>query len=1010
MSEQDTPTSTPVYTSPLSFLHLTKSYHHFKLTSMQAVQEIDGYAYIFEHEQTHARLMWLACADTNKTFSIAFKTPPTNSTGVFHILEHAVLCGSARYPVKEPFVHLLKTSMQTFLNAMTFPDKTVYPVSSTNQKDLINLTNIYLDAVLHPNIYTKPDIFKQEGWHLELNDDADNLCYNGVVLNEMRGSLSSPETMLYHKTMETLFCDTCYGYVSGGDVREIPNLTYEEFIDAHKRHYQLANSYTILYGDLCLDDMLQVIDKHFSNAPAPMGVPNELRLQRPHSPKPVQFTMKTTPDNAMVQVSYVIDAPITHEEVLAASVIIESLCATNDSPLKRDVLEANLGNDMSAMLVDECAQPVIMFQLKGAHKGVATQFKACIEERCAQYVRDGIDRKRINATLAQTEFMLRERDWSTYSDGVALAIQVLSSWLYNDEQPLDTLKFEAALAHMKRELTSSYFEHILQKFVCKNAFCACVELIPSEQDDYDEARLLAAKKAQMTTDELEAIRTQTTRLKALQEAPDSPQNVATLPRLHTSDITASPALPQTSVHAGANGRYTLLHHAIATRGITYMYSYFPLDTIRFSDAPYVGVLQEIFGKVSTTQHSADELDILTQQHLGALSAYIVCTSNDENPQAIAPYFAVSASALAQMRHYIVDYLVEICASSRFDELERIHTLLMQRKLSLESAFINAGHSCAMDYLSSMRFAQGRLMDEIEGVSHYRFLTKLLDRWDEEKLTLPEKLAAIARVVFLGEAPQGALRLPFVVSVAGSTHDAAAITAQLDDAPLGAGMTGAAAGVAGAGAATANAGTSRLVIPTLKPRRCAFIIPSQVQFIAADAPTLCPDINTIGTWNIASRALSLDYLWNEVRVKNGAYGCAFQHNTAGFSAMWSYRDPAIATTLEAYKKAAAWLQNWHPTCDDFEGYVVSTTAMIDAPQKPYAQARMLDMWYLKNRPKNFNELIRTQQLHATPADVRSLAQYLEGDIRERCVCVFGAQEAIQKAGDLFDTVDVLIAQA
>ena len=425
----------------------------FTVTDVLPLPELSGTAYVMRHDATGARAMWIAVDDNEKSFSIAFKTPPANSTGVFHILEHSVLCGSNRFPVKEPFVNLLKTSMQTFLNALTFPDKTMYPVASTNAADLKNLVDVYLDAVLHPAIYRRPRIFEQEGWHLELQDadgkaaapeDPDaRLAYNGVVFNEMKGALSDPDEVLFEAVNQSLFPDTPYRFESGGDPRHIPELSYEEFLDTHARHYNLANSYTILYGNLDIEDMLAFVGSRFdAAADRGAGAPNPLPLQAPVRAPFRQVTMATATENASVGLAYVIGTAADRERVLATDVLLDALAGSNEAPLKRAVLDADLGDDFTATLVDGELQPQVLFQLKGAKPGVARRFRQLVEDTCARLAADGIDRTKLEASLAQGEFNLREGDWGSYADGVALSMQAMSSWLYDDGRPVDYLRYE----------------------------------------------------------------------------------------------------------------------------------------------------------------------------------------------------------------------------------------------------------------------------------------------------------------------------------------------------------------------------------------------------------------------------------------------------------------------------------------------------------------------------------------------------------------------------------------
>ena len=976
------------FTRPIAELTVGTVHHNFEVIDVQELSELNGYAYIFTHKPSKARALWIACADNNKSFTIGFKTPPTDSTGVFHILEHSVLCGSQKYRVKEPFVHLLKTSMQTFLNAMTFPDKTIYPVSSTNQKDLMNLTDIYLDAVLHPNIYHEPHIFEQEGWHLEAQDSQSPFSYNGVVLNEMRGSLSNPDTMAYHKLNEALFPDTCYKYVSGGDINHIPDLSYEAFLDAHARHYKLDNSYTILYGNLSIDAMLNKINEHFMHADErTQQAPNKLELQKSVTPKLTQFTMKTTPDNAVINLGYVIGTYQDRNRVLAASIISDVLCSTNESPLKKAVLDAGLGSDVSCAVVDGCLQPQLIFQLKGARPQSAHKFRELIETKCAQYAQTGLDKARIQAALSQTEFILREGDWDNYSDGVAISIQALNGWLYNDAAALDYLRYQQGIDEMKAGLEHGYFEKLLESIVCKSTHNAEVELIAVADMDTTEEQKLQKLKDVSSDEEIERLIAHTQELKRLQETPDSPDALATLPQLHVSDIDAAPK--ETPVQLEQHHNISYLYHDIATHQIAYLYAYFDLSCIEYRDMCYVGILQEVLGKLSTSTYSADELDVACERKLGECSAFCSIYHNFNDLSKVYPYFVVHASALSENINHLIELPSDIWTNTQFSELDKIKSLLTQRKISMEQGFISSGHACVSERLASKRIPSAALVDQIEGVSHYMFLKELLDNWESSKQSVAKKLSQLAQTLFTANNVQ--------VSFTGSKDDYQRFISHRMQF----------VGEGSPNASEEHGSKNVLSIPALHPQNEAFIIPSHVNFVGADCADVHFDAQTIGASLISARVLSLDYLWNNVRVLSGAYGCGFTRTAYGYSRFWSYRDPSIDTTLTTYAKSFEWLRAWNPTQSELEGYIVSCTASLDAPIKPYAQARRQDSEILSHKPQNWQEMIRASQLTCTSKDIHDLATKWVDDAQNMNVCVFGSQESVDTSDVVFDKVVKLI---
>ena len=958
----------------------------FTVTRVESLPEISGQAYLMRHDATGARALWLACADTNRSFAISFKTPPVDDTGVFHILEHSVLCGSDRYPVKEPFVNLLKTSMQTFLNAMTFPDKTMYPVASTNVADLENLMGVYLDAVLHPAIYDRPRIFEQEGWHLEA-DDAGELSYNGVVFNEMKGALSDPDDVLYQELGRSLFPDTCYGHESGGNPRAIPELTYEAFLDSHARHYALPNSYVILYGDLDVDRELAFIDERFRGAAKPgaqgrgAGAPNPLDLQAPVRAERRVVPMATAPSNASIGLAYVLGTAADRTRVLAVDVLLDALCGSNEAPLKRRVLDAGLADDFSAMLVDGTLQPQAMFVLRGLREGAGERFRALVESACAELAEGGIPRDKLEAALAQAEFNLREGDWGGYPDGIALSMLAMSGWLYDDERPLDYLRYEDALAELKAGLDSGYFERLLRELVCESAHCAEVEIAPvAGGDGAEEAAELAALRAGMDEKDLEAVRAEVAALRAEQEAPDAPEALALLPRLSVADV--EPPAPEPAAQ-DVDAPLPCIAHELDTHGIDYVYHYFDLRHLDFGDLPWVGVLTDLLGKLDTARRTASDLDTVVETNLGGLDFFTETYARDADLSYAAPALVVGASALAEKVDALATLPSEVWGTTRFDDLARVRDILTQRRVALEQYFVSSGHTAAAARANTYFSSAAMASSAMSGLEYYLFLRDLLDGWDVRASALPGRLAELAARVFTAD--------DVVVSFTGSAESRARFW-----------EAGGKLGLPRAGRAE-----RRLAVPAPTPRNEAFLIPSDVSYVVRGCGRSAADEGTVGCWQVATRALSFDYLWNEVRVKGGAYGCGFRCTTEGLRAFWSFRDPSVDATLKRYDGAAAWLAAWDGSPEELEGYIVATVAAHDAPVKPRQLARRQDVARFGGKPEGWRDAVRTEELATTAEGIRALAAALADEGAPSGVCVFGGRDAVEASSVAFDAVTELV---
>ena len=965
------------FSIPLDYLEVGKELEGFKVVDVIPLPEYEGMAYVMRHMASGARAMWLACDDQEKSFAIAFKTPPANDKGVFHIIEHSVLCGSDRFPVKEPFVNLLKTSMQTFLNALTFSDKTMYPVASTNTADLENLMDVYLDAVLHPAIYHRPRIFEQEGWHHELTEDGE-LKYNGVVFNEMKGAMSDPDDVLFLGLDRALFPDTAYRFESGGDPRAIPQLSYEEFIDAHARHYDLANSYVILYGDMDIARELAFVGERLCGAAKrDVGVPNPLCMQEPVKTELMQVKMATAPENASVALAYVLGSAKDRRKVLACDIMLDSLAGSNESPLKRAVLDADLGDDFSVSLIDGTLQPRIVFQLKGAKPGVAEQFRELVESTCARLAREGIGHDRLAASIARGEFNLRELDYGSYPTGVALSIIAMSSWLYDDDRPVDYLRYEDDFAAIKDGLDKGYFEDLLRSVVCQSEHCAAVELIPTEDGAAsDEAAELAELRAQMSEADLARIDAEVAALREEQERPDSPEDLATLPQLSVADV--GPA-PKEIEAFELDSPIRCIAHELPTRGICYLYWYFNLRHVAYNDLPYVTILCDLLGKLDTKSHTAAELDTLTELNLGDLGFTVETLGAFEDPLFALPQLVVTASALCDKVEYLARIPQEIWEQTIFEDTDRMLDRLTQRRIAMEQGFTNSGHVSALSRLTSQYSMASKVGGVMAGVDYYLFLKELLANWETRAKDLPQELRRVAAQIFCASNA--------VVSFVGKPEDRERFWNEGQD----------------FGLAPEPAIDTTLDLPELVVRNEAFVIPSNVSYVCAGVAPSPSDTGKLGTWSVAQRTLSYDYLWNEVRVKGGAYGTGFRRATIGLRQFWSYRDPNIDATLKRYDATAAWLKEWEATQEEMDGYVVSTVSTHDSPTKPQRLARRQDTLKFSKYPDDYRQRVRAEILGTTADDIRALVSAFDGFDAQRSVCVFGPREAIEASTVHFDEI-------
>lgn len=1013
---------TPVRERAATTLPLGSTVFGFTVTSKKTLAELDADAYVLHHRASGARLLYLACEDENKAFSIAFKTPPTDDTGVFHILEHSVLCGSTKFPVKEPFVDLIKSSMQTFLNAMTYPDKTVYPVASTNEQDLLNLMDVYMDAVLNPAIYTKRAIFEQEGWHYELDVPegaplaAGTLRYNGVVFNEMKGALSDPISVLDDAVNRALFPDTAYACESGGDPRAIPQLTYEQFLDTHARHYNLANSYIVLYGDMEVERELAFLDErylgdgprlrdeaeraralqaarddeadatsgsHSTDGAATTGEPNPLVRQNPLVCDYERVEMATTPDNALVGMAYVIGDAADRKRLVAADVLIDALMGTNEAPVKKAILAAGLGGNVVSYTSGDLLQPHTLIILQNAKPEVAREFRRVIEDECLRLVKEGIPRERLAAILANEEFDLRQRDYG-YADGVALACDALGTWLYDDADEAATrgIEYGPIYEELNRELDGTYFEDLLRELVLESEHRALVELVPVADDaaaSREEEAELAAAKAAMDDADLQRIVEDVAALRERQEAEDAPEARATLPRLHVSDI--GPARPEPQLVIDKQTPIPCLRHDLPTHQLAYALTYFDLSHLSFAELPYVTVLTRLMNQLATERMSAGELDSYVCANLGFLS-FTTEVATQPNWKLAHPRLLVSAGALSEKMDALARIPREVWSETVFEDTERMRDVLTQTRIGMEQSFLMNGHSAALARAMSYGSPAAVLTQQLSGVDFYLFLRDLLDNFDDRKEGLCETLRELQARIFTSTGT--------VASFTGSDEDYLRYWSAAGD----------------LGLSPRTAATKELYVPWPEDKREAFIIPSDVTYLARACDPRTLEIETDGTWSVASNALSYDYLWNEIRVKGGAYGCGFRSPSPRHASFYTYRDPAIDPSLARIEAAGDWLASFDPDADTFEGFIVSCVSGMDAPLKPYTLTKRRNAEYFCKTPSGKRAERRQQMLESTPDALRALAANISRIAREAPACVFAGREAIEASEVDWNVVELM----
>lgn len=953
--------------------------HGFEIQRQQEIPEIQSSAVIYRHVKTGARLLSLKSDDENKSFGISFRTPPTDCTGVAHILEHSVLCGSKKYPVKEPFVELIKGSLQTFLNAMTYPDKTSYPVASANLQDFYNLVDVYLDAVFFPRL--TPEVLMQEGWHYAVEAASDPLAYKGVVFNEMKGAYSSPDTLLIQYAQESLFPDTTYGLESGGHPANIPELTWEAFSAFHSNYYHPSNAWAFFSGDDPPERRLEILDAVFSQFEA-RTVESAVALQSAF-PAPRQVERRYTTDDAttakaMCTVNIVVGEVGDADLTLALHALEHILIGLPSSPLRRALVESGLGEDVAGIgLEDELRQLYFSTGLKGIDPANADRVEALILETLRRLVDSGVDPLDVEAAINSMEFALRENNTGSFPRGLALMFRALGTWLY-DADPLMLLPFEAPLARLKARLAAGerVFEELLRGRFIENPHRTRLLLRPDaglgEEWERDERSRLDAAREALDEPAVAAVVDKAAALREQQEAPDSAEDLATIPRLALSD------LPQTNkeipIEVRERNGVPLLLHDIATSGIFYVDLAFDLATLPDPLLPYA----TIFGRALLESGTASEDFVSLTQRIarktGGIYPLVQISAARERPEPVSR-LVLRAKATRDHAQDLLDILRDVLIEARLDDQDRLRQIVLEAKARGEERLAPAGHQLVATRLRA-RFGRAGYESELTGgVSQLFFLRQLVERIDADFDGVVADLEEIRHRLLNRGAALGNV-----------TMDADAYAAV--DASLG-GLLDALP----AGDGQLPARTSTAFVP-----REGLSLPAQVNYVGKGADVFAAGYAYTGATHVVSRYLSTTHLWERVRVQGGAYGafCLFDR-LAGSLCFVSYRDPNLADTLTAFDATADFLSGREIDAEELQKSVVGAIGEIDTYRLPDAKGYASMLRHLCGLDEDYLQQVREQVMACTPADFTAFADAARSVASGGDVVVLGGRDGLEGAG-------------
>lgn len=965
----------------------------YELVSSEELKDLQSLGFIFKHKKTGARVVVISNDDNNKVFSIGFKTPPTDSTGVPHIIEHSVLCGSKRFPAKDPFIELAKGSLNTFLNAMTYPDKTIYPVASCNDKDFQNLMHVYLDAVLYPNIYQREEIFMQEGWHYELEDKDSPLIYNGVVYNEMKGAFSSPESILFRLNSRSLYPDTSYATESGGDPDYITDLTYQDFLDFHKKFYHPSNSYIYLYGDMNVEEKLNFIDNEYLNHFDYLDVDAVIQEQKPFDQLRVEeqsFPLsenENVAENTYLSYNVSIGKSTDKELVLAFQILETVLLSAPGAPLKQALIDAGIGKDILGYFENDINQPYFTVIAKNSEEEKKEQFLQVIRSTLENLVKNGIDEKSLKAAINIFEFRYREADFGQFPKGLMYGLQVLGTWLYDDTQVFNSLYANDVIATLKAKLGTGYFEELIRKYLLDNTHASVVVLKPevglTKKKDEALKEKLATYKASLSEEELNKIIEATKHLKQYQEEPSTKEELESIPLLNREDISKD-AAPIVNAERNIDG-VKLLHHNVYTNGIIYLKLLFRLNQVPKELTSYVGLLNTALGYINTKKHGFMEFSNEVNMNTGGMSSGVTTFGKKGDNSHYEPALIVDTKVLYDKLGNAFELIKEMIHESIFDDPKRLLEIILELKSRLQMRITSQGHSAAIDRAFSYYSEEAYFSEQVKGIAYFKFIEDLAANFEQKKEEIISNLQMLVKYIFRKEN----LLVSATVDEAGIELVADKVK-DFSDTLYTDEITG-----------------SDYKF-TIKKLNEGFKTSSQVQYVANVGNFYKAGFQYTGALKVLKTIMGYDYLWNNVRVKGGAYGCMCNFSGIdGNSYFVSYRDPNLKATKEVYERAYDYIKNFAADEREMTKYIIGTMSNIDVPLTPSGKGSRSLNCYMTGTKFEDIQRERDEILSVDVNKIRDLAQLVKAIVDENNFCVIGSESKIDEAKDLFNEVKTLI---
>ena len=962
----------------------------YELIEDHPLPDLKSDGLLLKHRKSGAHISVISNEDENKVFFIAFRTPAPDSTGVPHIIEHSVLCGSDKFPVKDPFVELVKGSLNTFLNAITYPDKTVYPVASENDQDFKNLCDVYMDAVLHPNIYHHKEIFQQEGWHYELDAPDHDLTVNGVVYNEMKGAFSSPEDVVDRLILNTLHPDTNYGFESGGDPVEIPKLTYEHFLEFHQRLYHPSNAYIYLYGDMDVEERLRWLDEAYLCAYDSINPDSGIRLQAPFTERREvvsQYNLASTDDekdNTYLTLNYSVGDVLDLKLVTAFDILDYALLSRPGAPLKQALLDAGIGKDILGGFDSGIRQPMFSIVAKCANESDRERFLSVIEDTLRREIRNGLPKKTIEAAINSNEFRFREADFGTYPKGLVYGLDVLGSWIYDENKPFLNLEVLPVYTQLREEIGTGYYEKLIQTCLLDNPFSTVVIVKPekglSDRQDERLAKELASYKDSLSDAEKQKLIEETKHLKEYQEEPSSQEDLEKLPMLKRSDI-GRKIRPLQNEEISIGTHKGLLHEMF-TNGILYLHFLFDVTDLTSEELADLGILRSVLGYMDTEHISYAELSDEINLYTGGIGT-VVQSYSDITDKDTRFYFEVYAKSLYANVPDMGRLLQEMVYHTDCSDQKRLYEIIAEQKSRMQMVLSAAGHASASGRAMSYFSQKAALRDLTGGISYYRMIDRIEKNFEQEGPALSAKLEALVRKVFRKNRVLVSItadREGYLVA----EKELPAFLDRLSDDPVG---------------------EDQPIL--LEKKNEGFMDASQVQYVARAGNFLQKNLPYNGRLRILKTILSYDYLWLNIRMKGGAYGCMSQFLRNGDSYFVSYRDPKLAETNAVFEGIPDYVRSFDASDRDMTKYIIGTISDMDMPLNPDAKGTRSTTAYLTGLTEEILQKERDEVLSAETADIRALEPYITAILSDECLCAIGNETVIGEEKTLFDRKESLL---